>query len=140
MVTALGFHGRRATDTNPTRSNSSSPREAENRERPKSGQPSNTSSNSADCLQPAKSQQTDATSSDFPGSRQAGTQQFQEIRPYNGRQFDPVTGTGEFKTVICGFQSGSGSSASSAARPAARIPRREMAQIARSSSMWYGLY
>ncbi len=60
---------RRRVETSPTRSSVSNPREAENRERPDSAQPPNTSSKSANRFQPAKTQQTHATWSDFPGGR-----------------------------------------------------------------------
>ena len=69
----------------------------------------------ADRIQPVKSQQTDATWKDFPGSREAGSHQVQGIGRYNGRRFGPVTGTGGFKTVICGFQPGCRSTASNPA-------------------------
>jgi hypothetical protein len=59
-----------------------------------SAQPSNASSKSADRFQLAKSQQTDATWSDFPGSRVARSRQLQGIGPYNGRRFGPTSGPG----------------------------------------------
>src|SRR5262249_760102 len=76
--------GRRAAATNPAPSKVSRPRDAENRERPNSGQSPNASSKSADRPQPAKSQQTAATWRELPGSREAGSHQAQGIGPYNG--------------------------------------------------------
>ncbi len=80
--------------TNPARSSVSRRREAENREKPNSARSCNASSNSADRFQPAKSQQTAPTWRIFPGSREAGSHQLQEIGPYNGRRFGPATGFG----------------------------------------------
>ena len=87
-------------------------------DRPNSAQPSNASSNSADRLQPANSQQTYATWRDLPGSRQAGSHQLQRIAPYNGRRADPASGSGRSKTETASSQLGSRSTASNGARSA----------------------
>jgi hypothetical protein len=107
IVTTEDRPGVRLMETNPARSNSSRPREAENRERPNSAQSSNASSKSADRLHPAKSQQTEATWTALPGSREAGSHQLQGIGPYNGRRFGPASGSGRFKTETANLQPGS---------------------------------
>jgi hypothetical protein len=85
MIVAAGDRpGRRIVETNPVPSSVSKPREAENREKPNSGQRVNASSSSADRFQTASNQETAPTWSDFLGSRQAGSHQLQGIGPYNG--------------------------------------------------------
>jgi hypothetical protein len=59
-----------------------------------SAQPSNGSSNTADGLHPAKSQQPGATRSDFAGTWEAGSDQLQGIGPLYGRRFGPTSGPG----------------------------------------------
>jgi hypothetical protein len=59
-----------------------------------SAQPSNGSSNTADGLHPAKSQQPGATRSDFFGTWEAGSAQLQGIGPLYGRRFGPTSGPG----------------------------------------------
>ena len=86
IITIGDRPGVRPTETSLAHSNSSRPREAENRERPKSTQPSNASSNPADRSQPASNQQTAPTWRDFPGSREAGSHQLHGIGPYKGRR------------------------------------------------------
>jgi hypothetical protein len=124
IVTTEDRPGVRLMETNPARSNSSRPREAENRERPNSAQSSNASSKSADRLHPAKSQQTEATWTALPGSREAGSHQFQGIGPYNGRRFGPAADSGRSKTETASLQPGSRSTASNPASSAEWKPRR----------------
>jgi len=116
--------GVRLTETSLARSNSSKPREAENRERPKSAQPSNASSKPADRSQPASNQQTEATWRNFPGSREAGSHQLHGIGPYNGRRPGLDSGPGRSKTETASLQPGSRSMASNPASSAAWRPRR----------------
>src|SRR5271165_7154390 len=104
--------GIRPTETSLARSNSSRPREAENRERPRSAQPSNASSKLADRRQPASSQQTTPTWRDLPGSREAGSHHCQGIGPYNGRRSGLDSGPGRSKTETASLQPGSLSTAS----------------------------
>src|SRR5262245_10912314 len=98
IETTGGRPVRRTAETNPAPSRISRPREAENRERQNFAQSSKASSNSADRSQPAKSQHTAETWSDFPGSREAGSHQAQGIGPYNGQRFGPASGSGRSKT------------------------------------------
>ena len=124
IVTTGDRPGIRPTETGSARSNPSRPREAENRERPNSDQSSNASSKSADRLQPAKSQHTDATWSDLPGSREAGSHHAQGIGPYSGRRFVPAFDSGRSKTETASLQPGSREAKSNPASSAAWRPRR----------------
>ena len=111
IVTTDDRRGGRTVDTNPAPSSICRPREVENRERPNSAQSSSASSNSADRIQPAKSQQTAPTWRDRRGSREAGSHQLQGFGPYNGRLFGPVSGSGRAKTETASLQPGSRSTA-----------------------------
>ena len=114
----------RLTDTNLAPSSCSRPRDAENRDRPRSAQPSNASSKLADRPQPPSNQQTAPTWSDLPGSRDAGSHQLHGIGPYNGRCPGLDSGPGGSKTETASLQPGSRSTASNPASSALWRPRR----------------